>query len=159
MNLARFPDASDEIITGLIVNYLMVSTDARFYHLSVSHEIKSSRFLKGMQKVVPDYNPGHPVGPAPIPYDWVYKARIGISTRDPDRARAWILEAMRAGYCVSRESRRRDGNGIAMGLPEFVRRRRRERIAYEAEWRARGALTNEEARDRKAKTARHGATV
>jgi hypothetical protein len=150
MNLARFqawdrayeaafdalqkvhPGASDEIITNLIVDYLMVSTSVKIYHLSVSYEVKPGRFLKGMWKGVPDYNPGHPVGPAPIPYDWTRKERIGISTRDPNRARAWILEAMRAGYGVVR-CRRRDGAGIAMGLPESVRRRRRERIVYEAE--------------------------
>ena len=112
------PDASDEIIADLIVSYLMVSTSARVYHLSVSREVNPGRFLKSMWRVVPGYNPGHPVGPTPLPYDWTRKARIGISTRDPDRARAWIFEAMRAGHAVSRQ-RRRDGSGVSMGGPNW----------------------------------------
>ena len=55
------PDASDEIIMGLIVNYLMVSTSATVYHLSATHEVTPGCFLKSMWKVVPGYNPGHPV--------------------------------------------------------------------------------------------------
>lgn len=58
----------------------------------------------------------------PVPYDWQYKNARGISTTDEARARAWIGECMRKGYCVF-SSQRKHGFASGMGTIEKVRRR------------------------------------
>ena len=129
---AMDPDASDEIIAGLVADYLVTQLpNSRTCHLSVLHDMRPSalRNLERIRKYNPDYDPG-PVGPFPLPYDWTYKNVVGVSTRDRDRARQWAIDAMLAGYSVFR-SFGRHGSAGGRGTLAQIRAHRRDEIMRE----------------------------
>ena len=139
------PDASDETIAGIVADYLLTTLLLpRGCHLSVIHDVRPRELAKlvRMRQRNPDcYWPDH-VGPCPLPYDWSYKNTVGISTRDRDRARRWIIDATLAGYCVFRNSRR-GGCGGGQGSLADIRKRRREDIEREANRRHHRLLADE----------------
>lgn len=114
------PGASDELIAGLIADALVLGPGHRitYYHLSIIHDERGA-------------------GPCPLPYDWRRKNTLRISTRDPDRAKQWIVAATLAGYCVFRHWTR-NSFGYGKGTLASVRERQ---AAYSAtDERSRGAL-------------------
>lgn len=70
----------------------------------------------------PNYTP-ETFGPSPVPYDWRHKNTIGITTKDRERARRWIIDAMLTGYGVVRLSSRH-GAGGGNGSIEQIRKRK-----------------------------------
>ena len=98
------PDASDATIAGIVADYLLTRYSTRYFHLSIIHDVRPSApvRLARLRKHFPDYQPHEPMGPCPLPYDWTRKNMVGISTRDRERAREWIIAATLAGYCVFR---------------------------------------------------------
>lgn len=125
------PDASDETIAAIVADYLVAQMSSRrAYHLGVGHDVRPSalRNVERIWKFNPHYQPCEPVGPCSLPYDWTYKNVVGISTRDRERARRWIIEAQLAGYGVFRRWGRM-GGGFGRGSLTAIRVRRREELA------------------------------
>lgn len=128
------PDASDQAIAEVLADYLLSTlAHSRAFHLSTYHDVRPSApaRLARVWKFNPDYQPHEPVGPCPFPYDWSRKNIVGISTRDRERARQWIIEAALAGYAVFRGFRRLGGAGFGQGSLENIRARRRANYARE----------------------------
>jgi hypothetical protein len=120
-------DASDLIIAGIVADYLVAQLpSSRIYHLGVGHNASALCNLERIGKFNPHYQPNEPVGPCALPYDWTYKNVVGISTRDRERARRWIIEAQLAGYGVFRRWGRQDG-GFGCGSIAAIRQRGRPR--------------------------------
>jgi hypothetical protein len=124
------PEASDEVIAALIADHAVKQLpSSRLIHLSIMHEIRPREIQRIERAIERDSKAGHdPFGPCPLPFDWQSRNTVGISTRDPERARQWAFDAMLAGYAVYRQGRR-NGSGGGMGTIAHVRDRRRDEIA------------------------------
>jgi hypothetical protein len=122
-------DASDEVIAATVADCLLWEKPP--YYLLILHDARPSapREIERWRKIVPNYEPPYPIGPCPLPYDWKYKNCVGIDTRDRNRAHRWIIDAMIAGYGVTRGySPRGRGGGSGYGsLAETRERQERER--------------------------------
>jgi hypothetical protein len=57
----------------------------------------------------------HDGAPCPLSYGRKGKNHFFIATRDRDRARRWIIEALMAGYAVNRRTSGRNGTGYGYG--------------------------------------------
>lgn len=114
------PGASDELIAGLIADALVLGPGHRssYFHLSIIHDERGA-------------------GPCPLPYDWRRKNTLRISTRDPDRAKQWIIAATLAGYCVLRHWTR---NGWGYGKGTLASVHERQATHPSTDERSRGAL-------------------
>jgi|SRR5208283_632015 len=112
------PDASDETIAE-IVAYSHRGT----WHISIIHDTRPRELHKRARN--PNYCPSERIGPCPLPYDWIRKNVVGISTRDRDQARQWIIKATLAGYCVYHQITR-NGSGGGRGTSAQIRAKRRE---------------------------------
>jgi hypothetical protein len=124
------PDASDEIIAGVVADYLM-SRGAR--HFSIFQDVRRTAARRYKRF---GFRPPSNVGPSPLPYDWAYKNIVGISARDRLRARQWIIDATLLGYEVF-YSLTRQGAGFGQGSLAKIRKRRREEIQRNEIWRHR----------------------
>jgi len=99
------PNDSDQEIARIVANYLQLPMrHSHAYHLKIIHDVRPStvRRLEKIRKTWPSYEPADPTGPCPVVFDWQNKNTVGISTRDRERARQWIVDAMLAGYGVFR---------------------------------------------------------
>ena len=119
------PDDSDQTIAEIVAEYLLTRRQPPLCHLGIIHDVRPSTLRKVnsiRRKWHPDYEPPHPFGPCPVPYDWHVANTVGITTHDRDRARQWIIAAMLAGYSVFRRYRR-DGAGFGKGSIADMRER------------------------------------
>jgi hypothetical protein len=117
-------DDGDEAIAQIVADYLLTSSSRPSFHLTIFHDIRSSttRRVEKLRKTWPDYKPENPIGPCSVPFDWHCKNTVGITTRDRERARCWIIDALLAGYGVFRGYRR---GGTAWGQGSLAQIRRR----------------------------------
>ena len=137
------PDANDEIIADLIASYLMVSTSARVTTCRSAARLTPAAFSK-QWRVVPGYSPGIRLDRRRYPTTGRAKRALG-SRRATGSRSSLDSRGDAPGHAVSRHVVV-DGSGVSMGPPESVRRRRRERIAYQAE-RQRGRRNGRVARE------------
>lgn len=99
------PDASDEALAVVVADYLLSKRQRGHYHLSILHYDEAS----------------------PMEHDWRHKGSIGISTKDPERARAWIIQATLAGRMVFASNCRACGGSSPGGLKYIREKRRRQK--------------------------------
>jgi hypothetical protein len=94
------PDASDQEVIAAAADYLIAQGPYHGgkWHLSVIDVDK------------------------PVEHDWHWKNVWGITTKDAERARAWISECMRLGYGVFGSSRKH-GTGGGLGSITQIRER------------------------------------
>lgn len=129
------PEASDETIAGIVADYLLTkAVSGQRALLSIIHDVRPSSLLhleRMREKLGSRCNEPGRIGPCPLPHDWARMNVVGISTRDRDRARQWIVAATLAGYCVFYSSYR-DGSGGGQGSLAAIRARRRGECEREA---------------------------
>jgi hypothetical protein len=108
------PDASDNVIAGVVADYLLSTP----YHKGR----RQSAFYLSIIFYGPNDNKWRT-----LIYDWKFKNSVGISTNDRQRAWHWIVDAMLAGYCVFRNWRKNGiGGGYGQGSIAAIRKRRLE---------------------------------
>ena len=98
------PDASDSALAVVVADYVMARC-GKTYHLSILYYDETN----------------------PMEHDWRHKGSIGISTKDPERARQWIIQATLAGRMVFSSNCRACGGSSPGGLKYIRERRRRQK--------------------------------
>jgi hypothetical protein len=121
-------DDSDDTVAELIADRLLSEyrSSSRNYHLHINHDVRPrTRSLRHHERTMrgwwPDWKPQTPIGPCPLPYDWQHKSLVGISTKDREVARQWIIDAAMLGYAVFRSWKRRWASGGGLGSIADVR--------------------------------------
>jgi hypothetical protein len=122
-------DATDDAIAAAAADYLLVQyNEKKTFHLAIFHDEgpRAAARVAKLKEKIPSYEPQIRVGRCPMPHDWKNKGMLGISTKDVERARQWIIDAMMYQYAVYLCTSRNGGGG-GPGTIKTIRKRLSER--------------------------------